>query len=93
MLQPVAGRISFFEGRIMGQGIFEKEPWNRIEAMGSQGVAAGDPFGRQPAALQRAVKLYGIDRVCGTGWKMAASAWKQRRDKVPVNINQPYEGG
>jgi hypothetical protein len=75
MLQPVAGRISFFEGGMIGQGIFEEEPWYRIKTMGSPGVAAGDPFACKPDAKQRAMKLYRIDGIDGAGRKMPASAW------------------
>jgi hypothetical protein len=93
MLQPVTGRISFFEKEMVGQGIFEEVTRYRIKTMGSPRVAAGDPFGCQPDAKQRAMKLYRIDGIDGTGWKMPASARKQRRDQVPVKINQPNEGG
>ncbi len=43
-------------------------------------MAAGDTFGAQPAPLKRAVYLYGLDGIMGTGGRMAAVTAQKGRE-------------
>ena len=52
------------------------------------GVAAGDPSGAHPAALEEAVLLDGLLRVARAG-RLVAAARRQPREHDPVELDQP----
>ena len=55
-----------------------------VDAAAAPGVAAGDPTGRQPAALDPAVLLQGFQRIGAAGWMVAAVKADPRAEDQPI---------
>jgi hypothetical protein len=59
-----------------------------VETVASQGVAAGEATGAQPASAQEAKACNGLRRVVGTAWHVPATAGKPRRKQHFIRANE-----